>query len=269
MTFHTIGTDTEVFAVDEDGEHVALCGLIGGTKENPMQIEGLPPGFAFQEDNVSLEWNIPPAQTLTEFQSSIKTINREVYHTLRHLGLKISTEVGVSFSKHQLTHPKALEFGCEPDYNAWKMIENERPQAKDASLRTAGGHIHVGTDMEMVQGVQLMDLYLGIPSVILDNNEPSKKRRELYGKAGAMRPKPYGFEYRVLSNFWVFNPQYVDWVFNTVKRICQGSANQKISNAHGKLIEECINTQDTQKAKEIIQYFSIFMPNPLKIDNGW
>lgn len=261
MHFNSIGSDTEVFAIDEKGQHIALCGLIGGTKEEPMQIEGLPEGFKFQEDNVSLEWNIPPASELAVFKQNIQTINREVYHTLKHMGLRVSKEVGVSFDKNQLTHPNALIFGCEPDYNAWKMIENERPHSSDPYLRTAGGHIHVGTDLDMVKGVQLMDLYLGIPSILMDNNPGSTKRRELYGKAGAMRPKPYGFEYRVLSNFWTFKPELVEWVYNTVRHICRGSIDHKITEAQAKKIETAINEQDITKASKIINDFGIMFPS--------
>ena len=37
--------------------------------------------------------------------------------------------------------------------------------------------------------VKLLDIFLGIPSVIID---PDKKRRKLYGKAGAFRLTKYG-----------------------------------------------------------------------------
>lgn len=67
------------------------------------------------------------------------------------------------------------------------------------------GHIHLGyndievpfngrihkykVDEQRARIVQAMDLFIGIPSVIM---EPDNKRKELYGQAGAFRPKPYG-----------------------------------------------------------------------------
>ncbi len=62
------------------------------------------------------------------------------------------------------------------------------------------------------QLVKQLDYFLGIPSLLLDKDE---ERRHLYGKAGAFRPKPYGVEYRVLSNFWLKSPELMRWVYNT------------------------------------------------------
>lgn len=257
---NTIGTDIEVFGRKPNGKHVALCGLIGGTKEQPRQIEGLPAGFMLQEDNVSCEFNIPPCETKAEWMNAIKIINREVYHELRHMGFQISPLASVSFDTEDLQHPQALVFGCEPDYNAWTMKENEKPKAEDKNLRTAGGHIHVGSNTEMVQGVQLMDLYLGVPSVILDNNPASIERRKLYGKAGAMRPKPYGWEYRVLSNFWIFSEHLTKWVFEQTKLATDPEYCYKIDEKLGKLIQTCINTSDIDIAIKLVNKCKINLP---------
>ena len=40
----------------------------------------------------------------------------------------------------------------------------------------------------------------------------------MYGKAGAFRPKPYGMEYRVLSNFWLTSDVHMGNVFHLVSR---------------------------------------------------
>lgn len=255
----SIGSDIEVFGRKPDGKHISLCGLIGGTKEHPRQIEGLPEGFMLQEDNVSCEFNIPACQTKTQWMDSIKIIHREVYHELRHLGFEISPNASVSFDTDQLQHPQAMVFGCEPDYNAWTMKENAKPKADDKNLRTAGGHVHVGSDIDMVKGVQMMDLYLGVPSVLIDDNPASIARRKLYGKSGAMRPKPYGWEYRVLSNFWIFNENFTEWVYNQTK-ICASSTMFIINNTLGKTIQTCIDTSDKKLATKLINDYGINYP---------
>jgi hypothetical protein len=46
--------------------------------------------------------------------------------------------------------------------------------------------------------------------------DKDKERRKLYGKPGAFRPKPYGCEYRVLSNAWVDKPEVASLLFRTI-----------------------------------------------------
>ncbi len=269
MPYITVGTDLEVFG--KRGEHhVALCGKIGGSKEAPLQLPDMHKGFMVQEDNVSLEFNVPASDSAAGFTKNISVMRERVFKILNTLGLSHSTHAAVSFDKQELTHPNALVFGCEPDYNAWTKRENEKPRSKDACLRTAGGHVHVGTsDVDMLEGIKYMDLFLGVPSILLDDSESSVRRRELYGKAGAMRPKPYGFEYRTLSNFWMFSDKLVNWVFNNTMRAMESACIAKdrpdrgITSADGILIQECINTGDKKIAEALIAKYKVPMPREL------
>jgi len=52
--------------------------------------------------------------------------------------------------------------------------------------------------------IKLLDIILGITSVLMDNRT-NKERRKMYGKAGDYRLKSYGIEYRVLSNHFACN----------------------------------------------------------------
>ena len=260
----TIGSDVEVFARDKTGKAIALCGLIGGSKQEPRQLQDLPKGFMVQEDNVSLEYNIPIAQSQHDFVTYIGIMCNRVSEILQGMNLNMSKEAAISFDTDQLQHPQAKVFGCEPDYNAWTKMENRKPTATDQNLRTAGGHIHVGTgEVDMILGIRAMDLFLGVPSVILDSSPASVKRRELYGKAGAMRPKPYGFEYRVLSNYWMFDPILVSWVYsNTIAAMSwarKGNGND-LPFAKAAVIQECINTGNVDLAKQILAEYKVLMP---------
>ena len=259
MAFYTIGTDTELFAVSPNGKHISLCGLIGGSKEEPKQILGLPDGFCVQEDNVSVEFNIPPCNTSSTFIACVSTVVNEVSKILEKNNLLISEKASVSFDADQLLHPNALIFGCEPDYDAWKKIENKKPKCDNPNLRTAGGHIHVGTDNDMIECVKRMDLFLGVPSIIIDNSKSSIERRKLYGKAGAMRPKSYGFEYRVLSNFWVFDSEYIKWVFNATKNAVNSKI--KISVKDSKEIQRVINEGDIYAATVLAENYGLAIPS--------
>lgn len=256
---NTIGADVEVFAKDVTGNFKSLCGLIGGTKENPKPVlTELAKGFAIQEDNVSLEFNVPATQTRNNFVKVITLMKKHCEDVLHSKGFYISDEASASFSPNELLHPSALVFGCEPDYNAWSKMENRKPYSDDPCLRTAGGHIHVGTKTDMISLIKNMDLYLGVPSILLDDRPSSIKRRELYGKAGAMRPKPYGAEYRVLSNFWIFNTKTIGWVFDQTLRASMSDI--KINKALSSHIQKTINTGDKDAAQNLIENFGLTLP---------
>ena len=51
-------------------------------------------------------------------------------------------------------------------------------------------------------------------------------RRELYGAPGSFRPKPYGMEYRPLSNAWLKNWDSVNTVYSITTRVLE-----KLDNA--------------------------------------
>lgn len=258
MTYFTIGADVEVFAKDVNGNHKALCGLIGGTKEKPKQIDVFGHGYCVQEDNVSLEFNIPAVDNKLSFKRCIQKMVDYSESVIKQQGFELSKVSSASFNKMELVHPNALVFGCEPDYDAWKQVENKKPRSNDETLRTCGGHVHVGTDKNMVELIKNLDLYLGVPSVLLDDSPESIRRRELYGKAGAMRPKPYGAEYRVLSNFWIFKPELIGWVYDGVASAIKHKA--KFTKQQALEIQNCINTGDKDAAKAIIGTYGITLP---------
>lgn len=255
----TIGADPEIFAMDKQGNHVSLCGLIGGTKEKPKALAALGMGFAIQEDNVALEFNIPPCQDRVSFLISIRDTRNFIEQQLNSmLGLSLSKKCSVSFDKKELTHPNALIFGCEPDFDAWSLTENKKPTCEDKSLRTAGGHIHVGANKDMIAGVRHMDLFLGVPSVILDDTKESVIRRQLYGKAGAMRPTHYGWEYRALSNYWIFSDELINWVYRATYMSLDYK--HKLTKKEEGRIISCINTGDKKVAEQLVKEYSLIMP---------
>jgi len=62
-----LGADPEVFLQDKNNKFLSVIGKIGAGKFDPLQIEDMPKGFTLQEDNVALEFGIPPAATADEF----------------------------------------------------------------------------------------------------------------------------------------------------------------------------------------------------------
>lgn len=215
MTPMKLGCDPEIFLIDAAGALVSAIDKIGGTKDMPRPIKGLGKGFAVQEDNVALEYNIPASSTPDEFVSNINKVMAALRKEVGGMGLAFSKLSAASFPASQLEDPRALEFGCDPDFNAWTLGINPKPKAPDAALRSCGGHVHVGADVDDVPAlIRRMDLFLGVPSALMDQG---LLRKSLYGKRGAFRKKPYGGEYRTLSNFWIFDDALIKWVWQNTR----------------------------------------------------
>jgi len=269
-----LGADPEFFAEDVTGKVRSAIGKIGGNKEYPLPLQRM--GYAVQEDNVAVEFNIPPAENVRDFVESIEWSLGEITRLLSTQRLKpriVATEI---FPPIELAHPQAAEFGCDPDFNAWlDGGANPKPYCKDAGLRSAGGHIHVSVEnvgKSLADGqdyskacVKAMDLFLGVPSVMMDTDE---RRRALYGKAGAFRfttHAPISYEYRVLSNFWIKNKQLMEWAYTQSNRAVEfvlESGLEKFNaflakDSLGDVIQQCINTGDVRMSNLLITDYKL------------
>lgn len=243
------GADPEVFLQNGAGKHISSIGYIMADKWNPLQIPDMPKGFTLQEDNVSLEYGIPPANSADEFISHIKLVMEKSKEWLPDLTFsKLSCTI---FDEDQMQHPLAHVFGCEPDFDAWTLKENLKPNPPHPFMRSAGGHIHVETKRNPIEVVRAMDLFLGVPSVLMDSGED---RRQQYGKAGAHRIKLYGVEYRTLSNFWIFEDRLIQWAWDNTVRAEQTTIDVA---AEAAAILEAINNNNKDVAQQLVQKYSL------------
>lgn len=212
----TIGADPELFIKDSrTGGVVPICGLLGGTKDEPKPLEELGDGYSVQEDNVMAEFNIPPCTNYEAFSRSVLrgvSAVESLVRTSSNNVLALDFAGERLFPVEMLRSPQARQFGCSADFDAYARGAAHQPirpiQLEDegGAWRFAGGHVHIGYDnpnsIPDYVVAQMCDVVLGLPSVALDEQP---KRRELYGTPGRYRPTPYGIEYRTLSNFWIFD----------------------------------------------------------------
>lgn len=256
-----IGCDPEIF-VGTDTGFKSIIDTIGGTKDFPRPLPELGEGFAVQEDNVALEFNIPASASKDDFINNVVNA-RNFLNTVMSdaFGLLLKKESAVYFPEEELKDPRALEFGCDPDFNAWTGKRNPRPKANDARLRSCGGHVHIGYDftspeqaLEVVRG---MDFYLGLGSVMIDEGE---LRKQLYGKAGAFRIKPYGVEYRTLSNFWVWDETLIGWVYDNTSLVLDAVLTGRSFLEYADVINDAINNNNKDLAQRLILEHNIPMP---------
>jgi len=244
-----LGSDPEVFLQDKKGNPVSAIGYINADKWNPLQIPDMPQGYTLQEDNVSLEYGIPPASDADEFVQHIQAVMEKSKEYVK--GLSFSKLSCIVFPEKQMRHPLAHVFGCEPDFDAWTKETNKKPEPPHPFMRSAGGHIHVETKKDPVDVIKAMDLFLGVPSVLMDNGD---MRKQLYGKAGAFRAKAYGVEYRTLSNFWIFDEQLIRWAWHNSQRAVDCEFDVSVEQTR---ILEAINNNNKQVAKDLVNDYNL------------
>lgn len=261
-----IGSDPEMFIWDSyTKKFVSAIDKIGGTKTMPQPLGR--DGFFVQEDNVLAEFNIPPAATEDEFVTNITLGIELVKGRLPWPTLELRPLASAFMPEEELLDPRSKVFGCDPDFNAWKAGQrNPAPSeaVKHGLLRSAGGHLLVGYDLEDEEIVKeevdqniirYCDLYLGVPSIIMDKDT---ERKKLYGKAGAYRSKSFGVEYRTLSSFWLGSKQTIGWAYRNMKRaVKEAGEGNFIDKNVGKRIQSAINTANEAMAKDLIKQFDL------------
>lgn len=225
-----IGADPEIWIVDnKTGKPISAEGLFEGTKAAPKKVQG----GAIQVDGMAAEFNVDPASNQFEFARNIITVLIELREEIKRnnpdLDFSFSfTPVAYFGSEYIQAQPEhAKELGCTPDYNAYEGgAANPTPDA-DMPFRTASGHIHVGwgegldvADPEHLEAccmfVKQMDAFVGGRVAAIEGPD-GHIRRELYGKAGAFRPKSYGVEYRTSSNVWLSDLTTIYRTFSATK----------------------------------------------------
>lgn len=255
-----IGSDPELFIINTKTDSVvSSIGLIPGKKKDAFRPAGMPKGYGIQTDNILAEFNIPPVKKASDFIHHINYMKDYIRDFVKNVNPDL--DIRCVASQHvpwdQLEGEEACQFGCDPDYNAYTENVNPKPCGEETNLRSAGVHIHVSYDnpnvLQSLRLVKCMDLFLGVPSVILD---PDVERRKLYGKAGCFRLVRYGVEYRTMSGFFISNDEMIKFLYDqTMKAIRYASLGGPLPD--GDVIQNAINNCDTKLAKQLISDYNL------------
>lgn len=213
-----VGADPELFLF-RGGKFFSAHGMIPGDKRNPYRVDC----GAVQVDGMALEFNIDPADSEETFLNNILNV-RAVLESMVP-GFEVVSQPTATFDHEYMEQqPQSSKIlGCDPDYNAWENGMRNPPPDGNVDFRTGAGHVHVGWCQganvmseshfdACVMAAKQLDCVLGLGSLMFDDDNT---RRLLYGKAGAFRPKPYGVEYRTLSNAWLKSHDTIRWVYNS------------------------------------------------------
>lgn len=260
----TIGSDPELFIWDYKEEKVvSSIGLIPGIKGDAYLPPGFEEGYGLQIDNVLAEFNIPPTTTKEGFISSMnrmkKYIDSFVKSTNPNYGIKCSASEFVPWE--ELNSDEARLFGCSPDFNVWTGETNPKPLGEETNLRSTGFHVHVGYNnrslKKSLELVKHLDIFLGIPSVILDRDV---RRRELYGKSGCFRLTRFGVEYRTLSGVFLKDDNYLEFVWDQMQKAieCWSTGPTLLELLDGDTVQNIINNALVDNALEICEKFKIY-----------
>jgi hypothetical protein len=199
------------------------------------------------------EFNVRPSRTKQEFITNTQNILQEVKDIVHPL--EVAQVPSAEYSVDVLEHPQAKVIGCDRDFNAWTDTLNPSPCVAESTLRCAGGHVHVSTEEDKRDVVKGLDLGLGVPAVLLDEDTG---RRLHYGQAGSYRHKKYGVEYRPLSNFWIFNEHTIGWVFDQVQWVVSHLQELKeVFNDKREEIEEAMNNCNKDVASSLCAEFNL------------
>lgn len=242
----TIGSDPEFILIDNSNKIKSAIGIVKGTKNKRIKIDQID----FYYDNVLAECTIKPAKNKEEFVSNIKK-SLNIYKKLVS-PYKISALSSAYFSSEDLLHKDARKSGCAVEYCAYSL-GTISPKKIDkilnsTKLRTAGGHVHLGTELgkkheSCLMLVRMLDLFLGFAFLLLDNSKESIERRKVYGSAGRYRQPIHGVEYRTLGNFWLSSPKLAELVYE----LCEFTINFTNENKHEnfwKIDQEKLNSDD-------------------------
>ena len=267
-----IGADPEILLVNKHGDFHSVEGLVGGTRDKPVRIpdttlKQFKDGYAMQEDNVMLEFNIRPRNNWHDFIHGIEWALDKVHSAVAvPNGLEFSESPTGFYEADQLMSGQAATFGCLPDLDAWSR-EQATPVSTSTlgNWRCAGGHIHLGYDnpanVPPFVVARLADALIGLWEVHF--RESQGIRRQNYGTAGRYREKPYGIEYRTMSNNWLFHADMLHMAAHGASKLANMIERGNMAEIQGLYteipmgeVQRAINTEDGDLARKLTRFIT-------------
>ena len=229
----TLGADPEIFVVDENNNIIPAFQFLPGKKEP------LPPYgncTKLYNDGFAAEHNIVPKTCLgwlsDHMQLGLKYLTIKMKEHDKNAKLSTLTFADFSLDFLRAQKPEDIQLGCEPSLNAYGLVGNLEGEVTG---RSTGGHMHFSLGgstlkQEVIERcVKAMDKIIAIACVSMFEGYDNPMRRRYYGLPGEYRINTYppiaygykptnGFEYRVLSNAWLFHPAMTNLVWDIARK---------------------------------------------------
>jgi hypothetical protein len=195
----SFGSDPEFVLTDKNGNYKSAIGIVNGTKETKVDLGA---GHKMFYDNVLMELNVVSGRNendvIEKFTDCLTRAARAIYPYL------MRAQASQTYPAKETQHPDARVFGCEPEYCAYEMTQLNPPTCEPGNnFRSAGGHIHLGyngvafpllapikgdgtededrseRDWGRVWVVRMMDLFVGVPSLLVDHDKNKCSSQEV------------------------------------------------------------------------------------------
>ncbi len=300
-----IGSDPEIFCEDEKGELIPAFAFLG-SKDDKGRMLAQPywDGFQAEFDTQSNSCMQVHANSL---RSGLINLHQQLKKHNPKAKLSVKTVFDISLEALKTTKKEYVVFGCRASLNAYGLKGLEAP-GEEVTYRSAGGHIHFGLGNDQLRNdkagiikmVKALDAVLGVACVSMCGKYDDPRRRIMYGLAGEYRLPPHGFEYRTLSNAWLFHPLIAHLVFDMARSVttfgykdflkyweceetetiriineCDITAARAVLKKNKKILLQIINTRygDFERAEFVYDVFyhgmESALKNPTDIEGNW
>jgi hypothetical protein len=259
----TIGTDPEVFVVNEHGVIVPAFTFLPDKKHGNPFWDGFQAEFT-SDIGGRKDWHSCLAYLTDDVQKGLKQVKTKAndkFGDKVHLTWKTVLEIPQAVMAK--ADEKHWELGCAPSRNVYPSI---KPLAGiDGSalpIRFAGCHMHFGhgklNDETLTRMIKALDAIYGVMTVSLFAGMEDPVRRRYYGRAGEHRLPNHGVEYRVTSSAMIAHPVLFHLCFDIARMVTYiGMAVPKIRDIWAydgdAQIMDIINTYDVPAARDLLK----------------
>jgi hypothetical protein len=261
MSF-TFGLDPEFFLIHH-GELKSAIDILPKKEKSIIKNN-----HSYYFDNVLAEIAVNPSESKEDLICNVKSSLHGLAKVIQPA--KFIIRASGNYPKKELNSFDAKIAGCNPEWDVYSLQQilpsDENVELLDGyyqfktAFRSAGGHIHIGSNrlqdpLEVFSVIHMLDLFIGVPSILMDTDETSKDRRKIYGQAGSHRITDYGLEYRVLSNFWLSSPEHVSLIYDLTSFVLK-FVEQKNHKQFWKINEDLLDEEDSSLAYSCFGYDS-------------
>jgi hypothetical protein len=257
---------------------VSAIPVLNHGQDNKIDLKD---GFFMYYDNVNMEFNIPPVNTKNQFLSGYKTLFSRAQQKLGSR-YEIACISSHTYDEKECDHDDARVAGCNPEFSAWE-VEVVTPPQFEGGFRSLGFHQHIGRSdykqylddadgvplidpYSKIDAIKLMDIFVGIPLIVIDKDPTSVARKSLYGRAGSHRPTEFGVEYRAPGNYALRSPVLTELVFDlnsyVLELVLSGQTESVLEKYDPEVVQSIINNNEIDNGWRFIE--KLDLPSALK-----